>query len=182
MLKNNTFLTSILKGFRLRFGRVFGRFFGPKMHENCKNTLLAKTLKIVVFPRENLYFQGFQDNKYTKTVAKTLEKIEVFWNIDFEGVLKGFGDGFGRPKSSIFAVFSRKNASKKQEDFWKAKKSHFERKKCQHGPNIKDLDLPGVTRDPPLSISKQGFRRKKSNGVWHAWRCEQRGGFWRGFR
>ena len=132
MLKNNTFLASIFSSFGLRFGRVFGRFFGPKMHENCKNTFLAKTLKIVVFPRENWYFQGFQDNKYTKTVAKNLEKIDVFWNIDFEGVLGGFGHGFGRSKSLIFAFFSRKNASKKQEHFWKAKKSHFEAQKRLH--------------------------------------------------
>jgi len=53
MLKNNTFLASIFSSFGLRFGRVFGRFFGPKMHENCKNTFLAKTFKIVVFPKEN---------------------------------------------------------------------------------------------------------------------------------
>ena len=122
MLKNNTFLTSIFSSFGLRFGRVFGRFFGPKIHENCKNTFFAKTLKIVVFPRENQYFQGFQDNKYTTTVAKNFEKIDVFWNFVFEGILAGFGEGFGRPKSMIFAFFSRKNASKKQDDFWKAKK------------------------------------------------------------
>ena len=35
------------------FGRVFGRFFQRKFVEKCKNTLLAKTLKIVIFPREN---------------------------------------------------------------------------------------------------------------------------------
>ena len=72
MLKNDAFLTSILKGFRLRFGRVFGRFFQRKFVEKCKNTLLAKTLKIVIFPRENLYFQGFEDNKDTKWVATNL--------------------------------------------------------------------------------------------------------------
>ena len=143
MLKNNTFLTSIFSSFGLRFGRVFGRFFGPKMHENCKNTFLAKTLKIVVFPRENWYFQGFQDNKYTKTVAKNLEKIDVFWNIDFEGVLGGFGDGFGRSKSLIFAFFSRKNASKKQEDFWKAKKSHFEASRANCGRSAAVCAGPG---------------------------------------
>ena len=53
MLKNDTFSALILDGFGPRFGKVFGRFFGPKMHENCKNTFLAQTLKIVVFPKEN---------------------------------------------------------------------------------------------------------------------------------
>ena len=32
MLKIDTFSTSILEGFGRRFGRVSGRFFGPKMH------------------------------------------------------------------------------------------------------------------------------------------------------
>ena len=31
MLKNNIFSGSILEGFGPRFGRVFGRFFGPKI-------------------------------------------------------------------------------------------------------------------------------------------------------
>ena len=56
-----TFLASIFKGFGARFGRVFNRFFGPKMHKICKSTLLAKTLKIVIFPRENAYFQEIED-------------------------------------------------------------------------------------------------------------------------
>ena len=32
MLKNNTFLASIFKGFGRRFGMVSGRILGPKMH------------------------------------------------------------------------------------------------------------------------------------------------------
>ena len=32
MLKNNTFLTSVLEGFGPCFGRVFGRGLGPRMH------------------------------------------------------------------------------------------------------------------------------------------------------
>ena len=50
MLKNNTCSTSILKGFRPRFGKVFDRFFGSKTQENCNNTNLTKTVKIVGFP------------------------------------------------------------------------------------------------------------------------------------
>ena len=61
--------------------------------------------------------------------ARIHEKSHVFWDIDFEGILGRFWGGFGRPKSMIFGVFPRKNGSKKQEDFWKAKKSHFETKK-----------------------------------------------------
>ena len=76
-------------------------------------------------------------------MVKNLEKIDVFWNIDFEGVLGGFGDGFGRSKSLIFAFFSRKNASKKQEDFWKAKKSHFEASRANCGRSAAVRAGPG---------------------------------------
>ena len=34
------------------------------------------------------------------------EKIDVFANIDFDGILRGFWEGFGTLKSSIFAFFS----------------------------------------------------------------------------
>ena len=79
-----------------------------------------------------------------------LPKIILFFasvcyrkNIDFEGVLGGFGDGFGRSKSLIFAFFSRKNASKKQEDFWKAKKSHFEASRANCGRSAAVRAGPG---------------------------------------
>ena len=38
-------------------------------------------------------------------MAKNLEKIDVFWDLDLEGILGGFWEGFGRPKTSIFALF-----------------------------------------------------------------------------
>ena len=63
MLKNITFLASILEGFGPCFGRVFGRLLGLKMHEKRKNAKLAKTLKIVIFLRENTYFQEIEDGK-----------------------------------------------------------------------------------------------------------------------
>ena len=106
MLKNDSFLAWILDGFRPRFGGIFGWFFGPHMHENCKNTILAKPLKIAIFPRENLYFQGFDVFRFRKKMLKSPQKSNVFWDIDFGWILGGFGEGFGRPKSSIFAFFS----------------------------------------------------------------------------
>ena len=66
MLKNKPFLASIFQGFGPRFGRVLGWFFGPKMHENCENTNLPKTLKIVIVLRENWYFQGFDYLNFLK--------------------------------------------------------------------------------------------------------------------
>ena len=38
--------------------------------------------------------------------AKIDEKSHVFWNLDFKWILGGFWEGFGRPKSLIFAFFS----------------------------------------------------------------------------
>ena len=67
-----------------------------------------------------------------KFQAKIDENLHVFWDIDFEGILGGFWEGLGRPKTVIFGVFSRKNGSKKQEDFWKGKNSHCEAQKRLH--------------------------------------------------
>ena len=38
--------------------------------------------------------------------AKIDEKSLVSWNIAFGSVLEGFWEGFGRPKTLIFALFS----------------------------------------------------------------------------
>ena len=43
----------------------------------------------------------------------------------------------------IFGVFSRKKGSKKQEDFWKAKKTHFEASKANCGPSAAVCAGPG---------------------------------------
>ena len=43
----------------------------------------------------------------------------------------------------IFAIFSRKNGSKKQEDFWKAKKSHFEASRANCGRSAAVRAGPG---------------------------------------
>ena len=45
--------------------------------------------------------------------AKIEEKSHVFWDLDFERILGRFRAGLGKPKSLIFAIFSRKNGSKK---------------------------------------------------------------------
>ena len=55
--------------------------------------------------------------------AKIHEKSHVFWDIDFEGILRGFWEGFGRPKSSIFTFFSMFFRCKFRSAFLKAKKS-----------------------------------------------------------
>ena len=51
MLKKASFLASIFKWFGRGFGRVFDRFFKPKMHATSERAILAKTLKISILPR-----------------------------------------------------------------------------------------------------------------------------------
>ena len=41
-----------------------------------------------------------------KNRRKIDEKLFVFWDIDFEWILGGFGEGFGRAKSLIFLFVS----------------------------------------------------------------------------
>ena len=71
------------------------------------------------------------------------EKSHVFGNIDFEWILGRFWKRFGRQKSMIFAIFSRKNGSKKYDDFWKAKKSQFEASRANCGRSAAVRADPG---------------------------------------
>ena len=48
-----------------------------------------------------------------KNNGKIIEKMHVFWDVDFRGIVEGFWKGFGRPKSMIFAIFWGKNGSNK---------------------------------------------------------------------
>ena len=68
-------LGQVFQGFGRRFGRVFEWIFGVKMHENCKTTILAKPLKIMVFPKENTYFQGLRKKSSLKHIIKPNHKI-----------------------------------------------------------------------------------------------------------
>ena len=61
--------------------------------------LLAKTLKIAIFPRENAYFQEVEDKNQRKSNQKRNEQLHIFWNFDFRSALDGFWMEFGRPKS-----------------------------------------------------------------------------------
>ena len=110
MLKNDTFLTSIFKGFGRRFGLVFGRFFGPKMHSKSDSKKSARQAKSIGKTNTKSMSALLQQSIFR---AKFDEKSHVFWDVDFEWILERFWERFGRPKSLIFAIFSRKNGSKK---------------------------------------------------------------------
>ena len=110
MLKNNTFLTSIFKGFGRRFGLVFGRFFGPKMHSKSDSKKSARQAKSIGKTNTKSMLALLQQSIFR---AKFDEKSNVFGNIDFEWILGRFWERFGKPKFMIFAIFSRKNGSEK---------------------------------------------------------------------
>ena len=42
-----------------------------------------------------------------KNQAKIGEKLHVFWDVDFGRILGGFWEGFGMPKTSIFALLGK---------------------------------------------------------------------------
>ena len=59
------------------FGLNFPRFFGPNVHENCKNTILAKALKNVLPSMRNADFQEIEDRKKEKNQAKIDEELQA---------------------------------------------------------------------------------------------------------
>ena len=103
MLKNNTFLASIFKGFGPHFGMVFGRFSGPKMHQKSDVTKSVREPFCIGKTNTKSMSALLQQSSFR---AKIEEKSHVFWDLDFERILGRFWKGFGRPKSSIFAHFS----------------------------------------------------------------------------
>ena len=87
MLKNNTFLASILEGFGRRFGRVFGRFFGAKTHaQSDVKKSVRHAFRIVNYNTKRMSALLRQ----TPFRAKIEEKLHVFWGCDFERILGGF--------------------------------------------------------------------------------------------
>ena len=57
-----------------------------------------------------LGFKHFEEKAHkaenNQNKQKIDEKMHVLWDIDFEGIEDGFWVGLGRPKSSIFSLFS----------------------------------------------------------------------------
>ena len=126
MLKNDAFLASILGRLGGGFGLVFSRCSGHKIHgqsdlkksvRQAKSIGKTNTKSMSALLRQRLFR------------AKIAEKSHVCWNMDFGGVLERFWEGFGSPKSLIFAFFSMFFRSIFRTAFWKAKKSKKSRQK-----------------------------------------------------
>ena len=97
-------------GFWVGFSDIFSLLYVPT---NTQRRYARNATK----PQFLLGFKHFQEKAHkaenNQNKQKIDEKMQVLWDIDFEGILNGFWEGFGRPKSMIFAFFSRKNGSKK---------------------------------------------------------------------
>ena len=91
------------------------------MHESYNDMILAETSKIALPSRRNANFQAIEDPPKLTNQQNIDEKSSVFWDIDFGRILGSFWEGFGRSKSSIFAVFSMLFRYKIWNAFWKAK-------------------------------------------------------------
>ena len=62
------------------------------MHENCKNTIFAKTLKTMGFLEENVHFQEIEDRKNKKKRTNIDEQMYVLGDVVSEGFWVGFSD------------------------------------------------------------------------------------------
>ena len=99
-----------MKDFLAGFVDIFSLLYVPT-NAQCRYARNATK------PQFLLGFKHFQEKAHkaenNQNKQKIDEKMQVLWDIDFEGILNGFWAGFGQPKSMIFAFFSRKNGSKK---------------------------------------------------------------------
>ena len=99
-----------MAGFLVVFFDIFSLLYVPT-NTQCRYARNATK------PQFLLGFKYFAEKAHkaenNQNKQKIDKKMQVLWDIDFEGILNGFWDGFGRPKSMIFAFFSRKNGSKK---------------------------------------------------------------------
>ena len=121
MLKNNTFLASIFKGFGPRFGRVFGRFLGCKTAPKAKKHFFKKRYKTLamctrfkVLPFENLWKNG---RKLTKNVLFLQAR---FW-LDFLRFLERVWEA----KILDFRLFGEKKRKQKTRWFLEGQKIAF---------------------------------------------------------
>ena len=106
MLKNDKFFASIFRGFGLRFGGVFERFFEPV------ETSRACVPK-VVWCQQNISFIGTEETsallRYKQFWAKIDEKTLIFKDLDFKGVWGGFWETKNIDFRTFFDVFSMQN-------------------------------------------------------------------------
>ena len=94
-----------------------------------------------------LIFSRFRRFLISIKAVKKPAKFACFEDIDFGRILGGFGEGFGRPKSSIFAFFSMFFRSRFGSVFRMAKKSSPDAEKDTEGnifePGSGVRDVPG---------------------------------------
>ena len=153
------------------FFMVFGMIFWSPKLPKLLQTIFAKTWKIVIFLKENWYFQGFEGLKLKWSSFKKSQKSARFLDIDFGWLWKVFWRGFERPKSLILAVFSRKDRSETHPEIRSKNMLKKFRKKTEKvwfwrpkKPNIKlhvDFLARSVEwRRPVAKLESSGFSRR----------------------
>ena len=80
--------------------------------------------------------------------------MHVFGDLDFKWILEGFWEGFGRPKSMIFALFSMFFRSRFRSTLGKGKKSTQEAQQDAEGGF---LDLVSGCPHPPGERKREGI-------------------------
>ena len=87
ILENNTLSASILEEFGYRLGKLFRRFFEPKMH--AKSDVKKSVRQAICIGKTNTKsMSAFMQQHAFR--AKIDENSHVFRDIDFEGILGGF--------------------------------------------------------------------------------------------
>ena len=104
--KSTRFRHRFLKGLDLVLEGFLDDFWKEKCTKFAQTCFSRKPEKHWFSLRGNWYFQGFDAWKYQRFGQQWHKKLSLLWNIDLGWIFEGFWDGFGRPKSFIFQLFS----------------------------------------------------------------------------
>ena len=103
MSKNNRFSASIFSSFGLRFGEVFGRFFGADWRRHaCAKKIVREAFRVVKTISERMW--AF--SRYEPICQKIDENSHVFRDVDFGSISGRFWECCGGPKPSVLAFFA----------------------------------------------------------------------------
>ena len=106
-----------------------------------------------------LGFNHFEESAHkaanNQNKQKIDDKLHVFWDVDFEGILGRFWEGFGSPKFLIFALFSMFFRSRFRSTLGKGKKSTQEAQQDAEGGF---LDLVSGCPHPPGERKREGIK------------------------
>ena len=97
---------------------VFGRFFGAKKHAKSD---LKKSVRepFRIGPANTKSMSALLRQRLFR--AKITQKLHVFWDIDFKGILGRFWEGFGSQNPQFSQFFREKTEAKNKKKFGRVK-------------------------------------------------------------